>query len=370
MPETNAIVRSVLERLIAERNEVGLQVAAYLDGELVLDTWAGVADEQTQRPVDGDTLFTVFSTGKGMVATCIHMLVDRGLLDYDEPIRRYWPEFAANGKQHSTLRHALTHQTGVPQLPPGYDTAMMIDWQRMVEGIAAMAPQWEPGSACGYHGVTYGYILGEVLRRIDDRSIARFLQEEVCKPLAIDSMFFGVPPEQEHRVARLKDHEEDPDALGPTQYLANLKVDPEFNRPDVRRACLPAHGGIMNARSIAVHYAMLLQGGSWRGASLLRPERVRLASEPAFEGDDLIIGLRVRRGLGYSLGGSGLGPIGDRPDAFGHGGVGGSIGFADPGRRIAFGLTKNYMEPRSFEDDTATTVYRALVSALNLDPGA
>jgi CubicO group peptidase (beta-lactamase class C family) len=364
--DANAQVRAVLEQLIAGRNEVGLQIAAYLDGDLVVDTWAGLADEQTKRPVDGDTMFTVFSTGKGVVATCIHMLADRGLLDYDDAIARHWPEFGVNGKETATIRHALTHQTGIPHLPPGYDTAMMIDWQRMVDGIANLTPRWQPGTACGYHGVTYGYVLGEVLRRVDGRDISTFLQEEVCAPLGIDSMFFGVPAEQEHRVARLKDHDDDPDAVGPTQYLSNLRVDPEFNRSDVRRASLPAHGGIMTARAIASHYAMLLAGGAWKGERLLTPERVQIATRPQYEGDDLTIGLLVRRALGYSLGGTGLGAIGDQPEAFGHGGVGGSIGFADPERHIAFGFAKNYMEPRGFDDDSATVVYRAVLDSLHL----
>jgi CubicO group peptidase (beta-lactamase class C family) len=311
-------------------------------------------------------MFTVFSCSKGVTATCIHILADRGKLNYDDPIARHWPEFAANGKAGATIRHALTHQTGIPDMPPGFDTQMMVDWERMAGAIAAMQPRWQPGALCGYHGATYGWILGEVVRRIDGRHVKDFLQEEICTPLGIDSMFFGVPPEREHRVATLKDHEDVDLASVPTRYLANMKVTPLFNESRVRRASLPAHGGIMNARSLATHCEMLFQGGEWKGARLLSAERVRIATQPAYEGEDVTLGLRVRRALGYSLGGTGLGAIGDNPEAFGHSGLGGSIGFADPARGIAFAYTKNYMEPRTIDEDSATIVYRAVLDALGL----
>jgi CubicO group peptidase (beta-lactamase class C family) len=193
------------------------------------------------------------------------------------------------------------------------------------------------------------------------------LQDEVCAELSLDSMFFGVPAEEEHRVATLKDHDPlPPDYVGPTAYLRELRATPEFNLPEVRQACLPAHGGIMNARSLATHYAMLLGGGEWRGVRLLMSERVRITTQPAYEGEDLITGLRVRRGLGYSLGGSGLGAIGDRPAAFGHSGVGGTMAFGDPDSGIAFALTKNYLAPATLDDDVATLVHRELRGALGL----
>src|SRR6185436_17496121 len=233
MTDPNEAVRQLLESLTGEGPELGLQVAAYLDGKLVIDCWSGVADTETGQAVDGRSMFTVFSTSKGVTATCIHMLADRGKLDYDDPICKYWPEFAVEGKEHATIRHALTHRVGVPQTPPGVP---ITDWFGMVNGIAAQAPRWEPGTKSGYHGSTYGWILGEILRRIDGRHIQQFLQDEVCKPLGIDSMFFGVPPEAEHRMGRLVDAPLLPEDPTARQYLRNINVAPQFNSPEVRLA--------------------------------------------------------------------------------------------------------------------------------------
>ena len=198
MKDINNKVQKVLEDLICDEGEIGLQVAAYLDGKLVIDTWAGLADQTSQRPVDGETLFNSFSISKGIVSTCIHILADRGLLDYDDPIASYWPEFAAMGKEKATIRHALTHRVGIPNDPPGINIELMSNWDAVCQAIADMKPLWEPGTKISYHPLTYGWILGEVVHRIDGRSISQFLQDEVCQPLGITDMYFGVPPEKEH----------------------------------------------------------------------------------------------------------------------------------------------------------------------------
>src|SRR5215211_2486985 len=147
----------MLESLVRERGEVGVQVAAYLDGKLVIDTCAGLADEASGRPVDGETLFTAFSISKGITATCIHILADRGFIDYDEPIGSYWPEFAAKGKAKTTVRDALTHRAGIPQDPAGVDSGMVGDWQAVCRATADLEPLWEPGTEIGYHPLTYGW---------------------------------------------------------------------------------------------------------------------------------------------------------------------------------------------------------------------
>ncbi len=367
MADASSRVQELLERLVAEGPEVGLQAAAYLEGELVVDAWAGTADERSGTPVGPDTLFTVFSTSKGVTATCVHLLADRGKLDYDDPIAEHWPEFAANGKAGVTIRHALTHTAGIPQNPPGYTTEMMIDWERMSVEIAALEPRWEPGTQAGYHGDTYGFILGELVRRVDGRRIDGFLQEEICRPLGIDSMFFGVPASEEHRVATLVDAPPPPpDVETPTTFLKGLRVEPVYNRSDVRRAVIPSHGGIMSARTLARHYALLERGGELDGVRLLSPERVRLASELQFEGPDTVLGFPIRRALGYARGGTGFGAMRDLPEAFGHGGLGGSEAFVDPGRRLAFAFVKNYIKGSSFERPAADVVYREVVAALGL----
>src|SRR5262245_15727506 len=179
----NARMRGVLEDLVAGGRELGLQLAAYRNGALVVDTWAGVADRSTRRPVDGGTLFTVFSTSKGVAATCVHMLAERGRLDYDAPIARYWPAFARAGKERAIVRDALAHKVGVPGLQPGATPETLCDWEGMCAYLAAEPPAWPPGTQSGYHAYTYGWLLGELVRRVDGRPIARFVQDEICRPL-------------------------------------------------------------------------------------------------------------------------------------------------------------------------------------------
>jgi CubicO group peptidase (beta-lactamase class C family) len=338
----NDRVRAVLQSIVDETPEIGLQVAAYLDGELVIDAWAGLADPATNRPVDGDTLFMLSSTSKGVAATCMHLCVEKHGLSYDMPIVSVWPEFGANGKERATLRHALAHQTGVPQTPVGYDPSWLPDWDRMVRGIADLTPMFPIGERTAYHSLNYGYIIGEILRRVDGRTIAQFLQEEICEPLGIDGAYFGVPERELHRVAVLTDA---PPA--PPEYDARMVGEPAgsrvaevFNRREVIQASIPASGGIFSARGLARHYAMLASWGELDGKRILPEERIRAAIElQSFEMDE-IYRVRVRRALGYRRGRD-TGPLAS-PDAFGHVGGGGSFGYADPARKLAIGFAKNY----------------------------
>jgi CubicO group peptidase (beta-lactamase class C family) len=189
MTDANDKVRAVLERLI-DAGEVGLQVAAYKDGRLVIDTWAGMADVDAGRIVDGATLFPSFSSAKGPTATCVHIAVERGRLYYDDPIARHWPEFAAKGKGAVTVRHALTHRAGIPDDPAAFDRDPL-DYDGICAELAGTEPVYEPGSRTHYHGTTFGWLLAETLRRADGRRIDAYLQEEVCRPLGIDSMFLA-----------------------------------------------------------------------------------------------------------------------------------------------------------------------------------
>jgi CubicO group peptidase (beta-lactamase class C family) len=273
-------------------------VAAYLDGELVVDTWAGAADEVSGRPVDHDTLFMISSTGKGMTATLMHMLADRGQLDYEAPIARYWPEFATNGKGKATIRDALSHKAGVPRID-GQTPDLVCDWDRMCATIADAVPLFEPGTKTSYHSWTFGYILGEVLRRIDGRPINQFMQEDLCTPLGIESLFFGIPDELIPRVARLKDSPQPEPAAGEPR---RVRFGADFyNQPRSMLACIPAMGGISNARSIARHYAMLANGGVLDGVRLLTPERIEMATTVQTEEVDLLAKVKVIRSMGYRL---------------------------------------------------------------------
>jgi CubicO group peptidase (beta-lactamase class C family) len=340
--DANAKVRTTLESLVKSGPEIGLQVAAYLNGKLVIDAWAGMADPAKKKPVDGDTLFMLSSTTKGITATCMHILVEKHKLDYDMPIVKVWPEFGAHGKDTATLRHALTHQTGVPQTPVGYTPDWLPDWDKMCRGIADLTPMFPIGQRTAYHSLNYGYINGEILRRVDGRSIGQFLQDEICKPLKTNGLFLGVPDADVPRVAVLTDA---PPA--PAAYDASMVGEPAgsyvakaFNKTSVIKAAIPGSGGIMSARGLARHYAMLANWGALDGVRILPESRIRAGIElQSFEWDE-VYRVRVRRSLGYRRG-SDTGPLAS-PEAFGHVGGGGSFGYADPARGLGIGFAKNY----------------------------
>lgn len=355
-------IQQMIDRFIADGDEVGLQVAAYVDGKLVVDAWGGIADEATGRPVDGETVFTSWSTTKGFVATCAHILADQGKLDYDEPIAAWWPDFAANGKGTATIRHALTHSIGVPQMPDGVTPEMMTDWDTMCSAIAALPPLWESGTKTGYHAWTFGWIIGEIIRRVDGRPIAQFARDEICDPLGIEGFYLGIPDEVEPRIAPLRqaeDHQrffESLTGIAAISMPLDVTTAAVVNRPDVRRASIPGGGGIMNARAIARHYAMLAGHGELDGVRILSPERVDIIRTVHIEAVDELFQAQVRKGLGYFLGGpedkGGSPTIGPDGSEFGHPGNGGSCGFADPERGLAFGLTKNLMRSGDVTKDT------------------
>lgn len=350
-------IQKVLEGLIHDHGEVGMQTAAYLEGKLIIDSWAGLADKAEERPVNGETLFTAFSISKGITATCIHILADRGLLDYDAPISRYWPEFGVRGKSEATIMHALTHQAGIPKDPHEIDIPMMSDWKAVTRATAALEAQTKPGSKIDYHALTYGWILGEIVRRVDGRSISDFLHEELCMPLNISDLYFGLPRSKEHRAAALinapdlEKYKKDfkLSASHPLSDTANT-----FNHSEIRSAVIPGAGAVVNARSLARHYAMLANGGQLDGVRILREESLRRALTPVSEATKET-GVRwwTRHCLGYTLGG-GPGPRNGRPNAFGYEGTG-TIAFADPDRRFAFAFLKNMVDLKPIDDSSIVT---------------
>jgi CubicO group peptidase (beta-lactamase class C family) len=367
----NERIQQIIDDLVQSGEEVGLQVAAYHDGDLIVDAWAGVADPATGQQVDGDTLFTAWSTTKGFAITCLHLLAERGQVAYDTPVARYWPEFAANGKGPITVHHVLTHQAGIPQLPTNVTPELMTDWDGMCAAIATHAPLWMPGTKTGYHAWTFGWIIGELIRRVDGRPIAQFAREELCQPLGITDFYLGIPDAVEARVAPLR---QAPPLIGPaipTGGLALQVVPPQvtsaeaLNRPDVRRASIPGGGGIMNARALARHYAMLAGEGELEGVRLLSAARVAQIRSLQTDAYDEVLGKRVRKGLGYFLGGpldqGGDERMGSTGTEFGHPGAGGFLGFADPARRLSFGLTKNLMTVGSTPERNAATMIAAAI---------
>ncbi len=363
MKNIQQTIQSLLDQSFTEKDgERGAQVAVYQHGKLVVNAFVGIADPATGRPVDEKTLFAAFSTGKGMAATLVHLLVERGQITYETPIASVWPEFATHGKDKITLRHALNHTAGLSQMPTGLGHAELCNWEKMCEKIADLTPLTPPGMTMAYHAITYSWLLGEVARRVDGRPFPQMLREEITIPLGIaDDLFFGIPDEVESRVAILE-AEVDPAAPVVLPHDATPQAIPALvqplyqwmNRADARRACIPASNGIMTAHAIARHYAALLPGGV-DGVELLPPSRILVATEPQLAGDhkpgDPVANHRLGYAMGQALSTSG----------FGHGGYGGSTGFADPIHGIAFGFTRN----RFINNTTLTKVFESLQATLS-----
>jgi CubicO group peptidase (beta-lactamase class C family) len=369
MRDAQRAVQDLLDALVRADLERGVQVAAYFQGTLVVDAWAGLADPATERMVDGETLFTAFSATKGITATVIHLLAERGQLAYDDPVATYWPEFAAHGKAGITVRHVLAHTAGVPQMPREIPVS---DWSGLSRATASLLPLWEPGTRTGYHALTFGTILGEVAHRVDGRPLAQIVRDDISLPLGITSLYFGIPDEAERHVASL---ENDASILRaapvPADSLHAQAIWPPFpewaslyNQPAVRRAVVPAAGGVMTARALARHFAALIGSGA-EGVRLLPATRVWAATALQPGGLDMVLKEHLSRGLGYSLGGS-PSAMSARASAFGHRGFGGSIGFADPEYGFAFALLKNRLAFSAPGEGTAAHVARTVRSELGI----
>ncbi|MGH9120108.1 MAG: serine hydrolase domain-containing protein [Acidimicrobiales bacterium] len=357
MTDIQEQVQDKIDGLVASGVERGIQVAAYRDGEQVVDAVAGVADPATGRLVTPDTPFYNFSIGKGATSTVAHIVAERGLFDYDTPVVELWPEFGAHGKDKVTVRHVLSHTAGVPGVPLDTTPEDVCDWDKMCAAIADAELWWDPGAKVGYHAYTFGYIVGEIVRRATGRRISEVLRDEVATPLGVaDELYFGMPVSEHHRLARLED------APGGEEMMSSMPADlPMFkagpmtlmptaelgSRTDVLEADIPA-GGKTSARAIARMYAALL--GEVDGVRLISPDRLRRATTVVSSGVDEVFGMPTSWGLGYSIGL--LGEEGDSAStAFGVGGAGGSFAFGDPATGVAFGLTKNVL---SLDFTTAT----------------
>ncbi|MFG1946822.1 serine hydrolase domain-containing protein [Nonomuraea sp. NPDC048826] len=356
------IMQGIADELVASGVERGLQVAVYRRGELLADVVAGVADAETGRPFTSGTPVYATSTGKGVTAAVVHVLAERGVLDYDTPIAELWPEFGARGKERATIRHALSHQAGVPGVPVATTPEDLCDWDRMCAALADAEPWWEPGIRCGYHPQTFGYLLGEVVRRVTGERISRVLEEEVAGPLGVSGELFCAVPEAElGRLARIEEAAPPTPPGGGNPFfrvvggytampVAALPGAAFSNRRDVLTAEIPA-GGTMTARAVARVYDALLTG------ELVPPARLRELSAPAVSGLDEVTGVRATWGLGYGIG---LTPGLAAPTVFGMPGSGGTAAFADTATGLAVGVMKNRIVAGDF-----TTVDRIGSAALS-----
>ncbi|MDR2649829.1 MAG: beta-lactamase family protein [Clostridiales bacterium] len=338
-------MKYMLDRLTDDEKEAGIQVAVYYHGELIVDACSGVLDKQSRREVDGNTLFPVFSAFKGVIATLIHILAEKGILDYNQKISAVWPAFGANGKKNITLRDLLTHSAGIPQMPEGLAIEDLKDWDLMCEKIAALKPRWPAGAHCEYHPMTFTWAAGEFLRRVSGREIMDLVRKEIGEPLDADDIYCGLPDALEPRVARLYESDS-----GRAVIPANPYAIPEFtypisgwmNRRDMLHACIPATSAVMNAKSLARMYAALLPEGVG-GVRLLSEERLKTALEP-FRAKD---GAKPAYGLGYAIFGMSM-RAGAPTDVqvFGHNGYGGTSAFADRTNCLAAAITKNTLTSR------------------------
>ncbi len=373
-------VREAFVRNFADHGDIGASVAVVQDGERVVDLWGGHANAERSRPWTRDEIVNVYSTTKGITALCAHMLADRGQLDFDAPVARYWPEFAQAGKESMPVRYLLTHQAGLPVVDRPLPRGATLDWDLMVDALAAQRPVWEPGTRHGYHTVTYGWLVGEVVRRVSGKRIGAFLRDEVTSPLGVD-FFIGTPAEEDHRVA---DTVNPPRPTGGGAEPPVPAVDPEslafrsnlpgtskpgvgVNGREYRAAEVPAGNGHGNARALATIYGALARGGEIDGVRLLSPAAVERAAAEQASGPDAVLGMPSRRSLGFMLPMPELGdPRG--PRAFGHAGRGGSYGWADPEAKIGFGYAMNQMWPGgpSTPDPRAGLLARAVYESLGL----
>ncbi|MFI9494681.1 serine hydrolase domain-containing protein [Streptomyces halstedii] len=369
-------VRDAFAGNFAVHDELGAAVTVLLDGEPVVDLWGGWADAGRTRPWERDTVVNVWSTTKGPTALCAHILADRGQLDLDAPVSAYWPEFAAAGKESVRVRHLLSHRSGVAGLREPHTLAALYDWEATTAALAATAPWWEPGTRSGYHALTYGFLVGEVVRRITGLLPGAFLRQEVTGPLDID-FTIGRPEEDGHRVAELVR----PAAVVREQAALFARMEPvaiasllnpgtgteAANTPEWRAAEIPAANGHGTARAVAALYGIIAGRGSLDGRRVLSEQAAERVREGQGSCRDLVLGTgfthETELGLGLWLSGPN-GSYGPNPRAVGHDGAGGSCGLADPEAGIALGYVMNRMGPRIADDPRKAALVEAVYGAL------
>ena len=384
-------VRDVFEHNLREGLDLGASVAFTLDGEPVVDLWGGFLEFDREAEWERDTLVNVYSTTKGMTAICAHRLVEQGKLDLDAPVAAYWPEFAQAGKQELPVRWLLSHKAGLPAVRKPLPHGALYDWETMTSALAEQEPWWEPGSQHGYHAITYGYLVGEVVRRISGQSLGAFFRDHVAKPLDAD-FHIGLAAEHDARTSRLhgqlvsrgdggkgapKLPDDVPASLrqflqdmgDPTTMTGAAFSNPAQKRGDVntrewRAAEIPAANGHGTARAMARIYGALARGGEVDGVHVLEPETLDAAiTEQAFGPDAVLGGLPMRLGLGFMLRQPFM-PLSPSPRAFGHPGAGGSIGMADPDAKVGFGYTMNKMQQGLVGGAGGFAMLRAFFEAL------
>ena len=354
--------------------EVGAACCVYADGRPVVDVWGGTTKPGGEKPYSADTLQMVMSSTKGVVAVAAHMLAQQGRLDFEAPVTRYWPEFGAEGKHDMPVRWLFSHRAGLPAVDTPLTLEDVLAWDPVASALAAQRPLWEPNTAHGYHVGTYGWLAGEVIRRITGLSVGAYVAEHIARPLDLD-LWIGLPESAENRVAPILAPPPPPPGaqldvftarmLDPNTLLHKAFVNPAlpataFNERTFHAAEIPAANGITNARSLARMYAATF--GEVDGVRLLRQEALEDATRPQSAGEDVVLGYETRYATGFQL------SFPFRPMAgegsFGHYGMGGSVGFAHPGRGFAFAYVMNQMLPSGGVDPRTRSLIEALLGCL------
>jgi CubicO group peptidase (beta-lactamase class C family) len=382
--EVQGFVASGLEAVAAEfehnfaaRGELGAAFSAYLDGDLVVDLWGGIADRSSARPWQRDTLQVIFSGTKGIVAACLLILLERHQLDLDAPVAQYWPEFASAGKARVLVRHLVSHTAGLPAVRRRLRVEDVTHGERMSELLAGQKPLLPYGEVVCYHALTFGWLCGELVRRVDGRSIGRFIEDEVTKPLGLE-LWLGLPAELEERVATLEvdpDLETNPGPAAGVNHRTSLFALVENNPPILAQdpypwnsrafhsAEIPGAGSIGTARSIARLYGCLARGGELDGVRLVSEPTIQLGRTQLSRGHDPLGDKPLAFGVGFALQ-TERHSLGPPADAFGHGGAGGSMHGAWPSQRVGFSYAMNRMQdvepvdPRA--DELLKTLYRCI----------
>ncbi|MQF94438.1 MAG: beta-lactamase family protein, partial [SAR202 cluster bacterium] len=325
-----------VEKLFMEQVETGVHpgaaLAVYRHGKPVLDLYGGLADRESGRPITADSIFVLYSSTKAVSAACLHILWERGKFDWDDTVASHWPGFAQNGKEDVTIRHVLTHQAGFPDTPSHMTWDRWHDWEAAVEAMEQIPLDYKPGRVIAYHPRNFGWVVGELVRRIDGRPIDQFVREEITGPLQIQEFHLGIDPDMEERVAKLH-------AMEDCDRTSQVTI---YNRPEVHTAVLPAGGGIATARGLAKFYAMMAGGGTLDGVVTLKPETVAEVTKQQSEGLDHTLDRQVVRSLGLSLGDPRSATPGNESiRTFGHAGSGTSIGWANPDTGLAMAYITN-----------------------------
>jgi CubicO group peptidase (beta-lactamase class C family) len=376
-------VRDAFANNFVEHGDVGAGFCLHVEGRKVVDLWGGARDAASDQAYDEGTLQLVFSTTKGATAACANLLAQRGLLDVDAPVATYWPEFAQSGKEQIPVRWLLGHKAGLATIDKQLSLPEALAWDPVIRALEVQSPLWEPGTAHGYHALTYGWLVGEVIRRIDGRSLGTFFAEEIAEPLGLE-FWIGLPEEQEHRVAPLVGSILPEDSaevsaelqkmleefIGPNSLLGRaLSMNGTFAEPgcfntrEVHAAEIGAANGITNARSLSRFYAGLagtVEGGP--DTPLLTSDQVEAARTVQTEGADKCLFMETTFGLGFMRSGV-FSPYGGA-GSFGHSGAGGSVGFADPENKIGFGYVMNRMLQNLSGDPRTRTLIQASYDAV------